>query len=66
MVLLYKFFEEQEAFNTHSHAVTVGPSITRRSDFDESAKIGDIKTALNATFTIYRLELKPSAIEPFH
>ena len=62
-------FGEQEAFNTHlrhSHAVTAGPSITRRSDFGESAKIGDIKTALKSAFTIYRLELKPSAIEPFH
>ena len=62
-------FGEQEAFNTHlrhSHAVTAGPSITRRSDFGDSAKIGDIKTALKSAFTIYRLELKPSAIEPFH
>ena len=52
------FFGEQEAFNTHLRH--------RSFDFDESAKTGDIKTALKSAFTIYRLELKPSPIEPFH
>ena len=67
MYLLYKYFWRTRSIQyylRHSHAITAD-SITR-SDFGESAKIGDIKTALKSAFTIYRLELKPSAIEPFH
>ena len=69
MYLLYKCFRRtrsiQYSFETFSCCHCV-PSNTRTSDIGESAKIGDTKTALKSAFTIYRLDLKPSAVEPFH
>ena len=50
---------------SNSHSYKSGSNITERSEFGEAARTSGFKTALNLAFTIYRLELESTVVEPF-
>ena len=50
---------------SNSHSYKSGSNITERSEFGEAARTSGFKTALNSAFTIYRLELESTVVEPF-
>ena len=51
--------------NSHSYKSGSNSTQAERSEFDEAAKTSGFKTALNSAFTIYRLELESTVVEPF-
>ena len=50
---------------SNSHSYKSGSNITERSEFGEAARTSGFKSALNSAFTIYRLELESTVVEPF-